>query len=99
MLPVSCMRQGMLTKGPTLDPKCKLNISSFVTLPHLLDCLIYTRNFVSIALLLGMLGGDWIGGGWLIHISVWVGGQWVGIITRFFYFCFSLLVSHIVSLF
>ena len=57
MLPVSCMRQGMLTKGPMLDPKCKLNISSFVTLPHLLDCLICTRNFVSIVLLLGMLGG------------------------------------------
>ena len=34
------------------DPKCKLNISSFLTLSHLLDCLICTRNFVSIVLLL-----------------------------------------------
>ena len=102
MLLVSWMRQEMLTKGPTLDPKCKLNILSFLTLPHLLDSLICTRNFVSIVLLLAMLGGgggDGIGVGWLIHISVWVGGQGVGIITCFFYFCFSLLVSHIVSLF
>ena len=36
----------MLTQGPTSDPKCKLNISSFVTLPYLLDCLISARNFV-----------------------------------------------------
>ena len=48
----SCRRQGMLTQGPTADPQCKLNISSFVTLPHLLDCLICTRNSISIALLL-----------------------------------------------
>ena len=34
------------------DPKCKLNISSFLTLSHLLDCLICTRNSVSIVLLL-----------------------------------------------
>ena len=42
----------MLTQGPAPDPKCKLNISSFLTLPHLLDCLICTRNSVSIVLLL-----------------------------------------------
>ena len=46
----------MLTEGPTPDPKCKLNISSFLTLPHLLDCLICTRNSVSIVLLLSMMG-------------------------------------------
>ena len=39
-------------RGPAPDPKCKLNISSFLTLPHLLDCLICTRNSVSIVLLL-----------------------------------------------
>ena len=49
---VSCRRQGMLTQGPAPDPKCKLNISSFFTLPHLLDCLICTKNSVSIVLLL-----------------------------------------------
>ena len=42
----------MMTQGPASDPKCKLNISLFFTLPHLLDCLICTRNFVSIVLLL-----------------------------------------------
>ena len=54
---VSCRRQGMLTQGPTPSPKCKLNISSFLTLPHWLDCLICTRNSVSIVLLLWMMGG------------------------------------------
>ena len=38
----------MLTQGPAPDPKCKLNILSFLTLPHLLDGLICTRNSVSI---------------------------------------------------
>ena len=33
------------------DPKRKLNISSFLTLQHLLDCLICTRNSMSIVLL------------------------------------------------
>ena len=51
----------MLTQGPTPDPKCKLNISSFLTLPHLSDCLICTRNAMSILLLLQMVG-DRIGG-------------------------------------
>ena len=46
----------MLTQGPTPDPKCKLNISSFLTLPHLLDFLISTRNSISIVLLLKMMG-------------------------------------------
>ena len=42
----------MLTQGPAPDPKFKLNISSFLTFPHLLECLICTRNSVSIVLLL-----------------------------------------------
>ena len=82
---VSCRRQGMLTQGLTPDPKFKLNISSFLTLPHVLDCLNCTRNSVSIILLLWMMG-DGIGGGWLIYIRVWVGGQGVGIISEFFAF-------------
>ena len=53
---VSWRKQRMLTQGPTEDPKCKLNISSFITLPHLLDCLISSRNYVSILLLLWMMG-------------------------------------------
>ena len=69
----------MLTQGATPDPKCKLIISSFLTLPHLLDCLICTRNAMSIVLLLQMTEGG-IGGRWLIYIRVWVGEQGVGII-------------------
>ena len=42
----------MLTQGPAPARKFKLNISSFLSLPHLLDCLICTRNSVSIVLLL-----------------------------------------------
>ena len=71
----------VVTSRQALDKfKCKLNISSFLTLPHLSDCLICTRNSVSIILLLWMMG-DGIGGGWLLHIRVWVGGQGVGIIS------------------
>ena len=54
---VSCRRQGMLTQGPAPDPKCKLIISSFLTLPHLLDCLNFTRNAMPIVLSLQILGG------------------------------------------
>ena len=46
----------MLTQGSAPDPKCKLIISSFLTLPHLLDYLICTRNAMPIALLLQMMG-------------------------------------------
>ena len=42
----------MMTQGPSPDPTCKFNISSLLTLPHLLDCLICTMNSVSIVLLL-----------------------------------------------
>ena len=45
----------MLIQGPAPDPKCKLNISSFLKLPHLSDCLICTRNYISIVLLLQMM--------------------------------------------
>ena len=46
-----------LTQGPAPDPKCKLIISSFLTLPHLLDGLNFTRNAMSIVLSLQILGG------------------------------------------
>ena len=77
---VSGRRQVMMIEGPAPDHKCTLNISSFVTLPHLLDCLIGTRNSVPIVLLLRMMVVE-IGGVWFIHISVWVGGQGLVIIS------------------
>ena len=77
---VSYRMQGMLIQRPAPDPKCRLNISSFLTLLYLLDSHICTRNSVSIVMLLAMMG-DGIGGAWLIHMRVWVGGQGVRIIS------------------
>ena len=42
----------MLSQGLAPNPKGKLNISSVITPPHLLDCLISTMNSVSILFLL-----------------------------------------------
>ena len=78
-----CRRQGTLTQGPAQGPKCKLNISSFLTLPHWLDCPICTRNTVSILFLFYKWWGDGTGSGWLIHMTVWVGWQGLGIISFF----------------
>lgn len=64
---VSGRRQGMQTEGSALDPKCKLFILSFFTLPQLLDCFICTKNAISIALLLEMMG-RWDRQGCLIYI-------------------------------
>ena len=85
---VSCRRQGMLTQGLAPDPKCKLNISSFLTLPHLLDCLICTRNSESTVLLLWMMGGwdRWGGGGgWFISGCGWGDRGWV--LSHSFFIC------------
>ena len=76
---VSSRRQGMLTQEPAPDPKCKLIISSPLTLSHLLYCFICIRNAMSILFLLQTNGGwdTWGGGGVevlvLIYIRVWVG--------------------------
>ena len=74
----------MLTQGPALNSKCKLIISTCLTLPHLLDCLIYTKNSMPTVLLLQMMLG-WARWGtvWLIYISVWLGVQVVGITLKF----------------
>ena len=84
----SCRRQGILTQGPTPDLKCKLIISPFLSLPHLLDCLICTRNAMSIILLLQLMG-DGLGGEWLIYIRVWVGNRgWVSSYSFFSVFLY-----------
>ena len=62
----------MLTQGPAPDHKCKLIISLLLELAHLLDCLICTKNAMSIVAILQMMG-EWIGVGCLICIRVWVG--------------------------
>ena len=83
----------MLTQGPAPDRKCKLIISSFVTLSHLLDCLICTRNAMLVILLLRTMG-RWDKWGWLIFIRVWVVGQVEGIILQFL---FSLVLLYFVA--
>ena len=69
----------MLTQEPAPDPKCKLNISSFVTLSHLL-----TASFLLQILRPLYCYYKWwgcgIGRGWLIYNRVLEGGQEVGII-------------------
>ena len=60
-------------------PKCKLNISSFLTLPYPLDCLI-CANDIMIIVSLHMMGDGKVGG-WFNYVKVWVGGggdkEWV----------------------
>ena len=90
---VSCRRQGMLTQGPAPDPKSKLIISPFLTLQHLLDCVICTRSTISIILLQTMGGWNrWGGevGGWFI-----VGCGWGdrGCISSYS-FCFFLVLWY-----
>ena len=57
MILVSCRGQEMLIQGPTPNPKCKLNISSFLTHSHSLDCLLCAKDIMVIVLLLHMMGG------------------------------------------
>ena len=76
----------MLTQGPVQDPKCKLNKSSFLTLPYPLECLTYAKDIMIIVLLLHMMG-EWEG--WGIYVRVWLKGQGVDIIAFlvFLFFC------------
>ena len=93
----SWRKQGMLTQGPAPDRKCKLNISSTLTLPPLLDCLICARNSMSILLLLQMLGD-----GMVIFYQGMGGGLRGGYyLTGFGVFClsFCVLFSHILCSF
>ena len=98
---VSYRRQGMLIQGPAPDPKYKLIISSFLTLSHLLDCLICTRNAIPIVLLLEMVG-RWYKWGVVDFYQSVDGGQGVGIILQFLFlscvFAFYSL-TFLVSLF
>ena len=91
---------GNATQGPIPDPKCRLIISSFLTLPHLLDCLICTRNVVSIVLLLQIMGGWDMWG--VVHLYYGVGGGRGGgyhLMVFVFFFCFYILLSYVLSTF
>ena len=52
----------MLTQGPAPDPKCELNITSFLTLPHPLHCPICAKDIMVTVLLLQVIG-EWEGWG------------------------------------
>ena len=89
---VSCRRQGMLTQGPAPDSTCKLIISSFLTLPHLLDCLNFTRNAKSFVFSLQILGG-WNRWG-VVDLCWGVGGGWGGWLPSYSFFsCVFVFVS------
>ena len=57
----------MLTQGPAPDPKCKLNLTSFLTLPHPLRWPICAKDIMVTVLLLQVMGG-WEGLG-VVHLS------------------------------
>ena len=73
----------MLIEGPAPDPKCNLNISSFLTLPYPLDCLIRAKDIMIIVLVLVHMIGEWEGWGWFIYVRLRWGGQEVGIVFLF----------------
>ena len=60
----------MLIEGPAPDPKCNLNISSFLTLPYPLDCLIRAKDIMIIVLVLVHMIGEWEGWGWFIYVRL-----------------------------
>ena len=91
---VSCRRQGILTQGPAPDPKCKLIMSSFLILPHLLDCFICTRNAMFIVLLLQMMRGL---DRWEV-VNLYLGGGTGGVYNLIFFFlCFCILLPLVLS--
>ena len=56
----------MLTQGPAPDPKCELNITSFLTLLHPLHCPICAKDNMVTVLLLQVMG-RWEGWG-VVHL-------------------------------
>ena len=77
----------MLTQVPAPDPKCELNITSFLTLLYPLHCPICLKDIMVTVFLLEVMGGweDW-GGSLILGLGCRDRG-WVS----FFYFllCFS----------
>ena len=61
----------MLTQGAAPNPKCKLNISSILTLPHPSNCLFCANDIMIIVLLLQIIGDGKVGGS-----SFMLGFEW-----------------------
>ena len=78
----------MLTQGPAPDPKCELNIASFLTLPHPLHCPICAKDIIVTVLLLQVMGDGKVGGGSFMLEFGWGDRRWVSYFFYFlFYFC------------
>ena len=94
MWPVSYRRQGMLTQGSLPDSMCKLNISSYLTLPYLWDCLIFTRKEFCDHCIANII--DWEMG--LVDSYQGVGGgQKVCIISRFAFLTCAFVFCSVIS--
>ena len=90
----------MLTQESPQHPKCKLNMSSFLTLPHLLDSLICTRNSICIVFLLKMVGGRDRWG--VVALPQGVGGETGAgysllVSNCLFHLCFCPLFYHVLT--
>ena len=87
----------MKTQGPPPHPKCKCNISSFFTFPHLSSCLICVKEIMINVVLLQMMGG-WEGLG-VAHSCLRFGQGKRGWVPYFYTFClFFLLLIALSSL-
>ena len=82
----------LTTEVPAPDPKCKLNILSFLSLPYLSDCFICNKETLIIVLLLQIMG-NWKIGGWFIHVRVYMGRQRVCTIFLELLFCFCVVIN------
>ena len=91
---VSCRGQGMLTQGLAPDPKCKLNIPSFFTLPHSSYCLVCAKVIMITVVTAndGRIGrlGD---GSFMLGFG-WGDRQWVS----YFYIFYSVFVLLLIVL-
>ena len=94
---VAWRRWEMLSQRLAADPRYKLNISSFLTLPHPLDCLIFAKDIIVSRISSSLCcyckwWWDKVGGG---SFKLWFGWQDREWVSHFFYFlfCFCAVVN------
>ena len=82
----------MLTQRPAPDPKCELNVTSFLTLTHPLHCPSCAKDIMVTVLLLQVM---WVWEGWggLFMLGLgWGDRGWVSIFFNY-WFCFCTVVN------
>ena len=83
----------MLTQKSAPDPTCKLNISSFLTFSHSLDCLICAKDVMIIMIVTANEGGmGRLGVGSIVLGYRWGDREWVSHFL-YFLFCFCAAVN------